>query len=124
MRIFGMANIAGLLLAGSAAPAATWIAPPDGSVRTDVADARLAGNAANVFGAAPTAVPVDEAAIAAETSAEAQSLASLVAVPEVAVWLQLIIGTGLVGLAVRQRRSRRAEWRGLVARLSGRVREA
>lgn len=52
------------------------------------------------------------------------SLASLAAVPEATVWAQLIAGFAIVGTAIRQRQKRRAKWLGLVARLSGRVREA
>jgi hypothetical protein len=52
------------------------------------------------------------------------SVASLAAVPEATVWAQLIAGFAIVGTAIRQRQKRRAKWLGLVARLSGRVREA
>lgn len=56
--------------------------------------------------------------------AREESLVALAAVPETALWLQLIAGFAIVGTAIRQRVRRRAEWQGLVARLSGRVREA
>lgn len=55
---------------------------------------------------------------------EDTSVASLAAVPEATVWAQLIAGFAIVGTAIRQRQKRRAKWLGLVARLSGRVREA
>lgn len=124
MRIFGMVALAGTLLVSSAAPAATWIAPPTDPVRPAPSDPLADRDAASVFGAVPMTFAPDHALPSAETPAREQSLASLAAVPEVAIWMQLIIGTGLVGFAVRQRQSRRAQWRGLVARLSGRVREA
>jgi hypothetical protein len=56
--------------------------------------------------------------------AREDSVAALAAVPETALWLQLIAGFAIVGTAIRQRQKRRAQWLGLVARLSGRVREA
>lgn len=52
------------------------------------------------------------------------SLASLAPVPEATIWAQLIAGFTIIGTAIRQRQKRRAKWLGLVARLSGRVREA
>lgn len=56
--------------------------------------------------------------------ADETTLAGLAAVPEATIWMQLIAGFAIVGTAIRQRQARRAKWRGLVARLSGRVREA
>lgn len=58
------------------------------------------------------------------TTIEEASVASLAAVPEATVWAQLIAGFAIVGTAIRQRQKRRVKWLGLVARLSGRVREA
>lgn len=50
--------------------------------------------------------------------------AALSPVPELQLWAQMIIGFTLIGAAIRQRSARRARWRGLVSRLSGRVRNA
>lgn len=62
-------------------------------------------------------------AITSEIEMGNLSVTNLAAVPELAMWAQLIAGFGAIGIAVRQRRSRRMKWQGLVARLSGRVRE-
>lgn len=62
--------------------------------------------------------------VASLKTVEDTSVASLAAVPEATVWAQLIAGFAIVGTAIRQRQKRRAKWLGLVARLSGRVREA
>lgn len=45
-------------------------------------------------------------------------------VPELTTWAQIIAGFVLVGTAFRRRRAARQDWRKLVSRLSGRIREA
>lgn len=50
-----------------------------------------------------------------------EALAAISPVPELTMWAQMIAGFAVVGTAFRQRSARRARWRGIVARLSGRV---